>query len=502
MPTDGMILLGALVLGLIIGLIVASFFGRQRAQVAAAQARAQVQPQIAVFEEQLTRVPKLETELAQAKVENNRLTDQLSELSQQLGAAHSTIVARDEKIESDAKSIFVLTQVKEGLESRLQELRASEASLSTQLKAEQQQGAEKLALLEQAKEHLSLQFKELANQILEDKSKRFTDQNQKNIKHLLDPIQHQLREFKDQVEKTYYQENKDRSALASQVKQLMELNTQLSDDAKNLTSALKGQSKIRGDWGELILERILESSGLRKDQEYTVQKSHTREDGSRAQPDVIINLPEDKYLVVDSKVSLNAYLEYAEAEDEAQRTAASKRHMASIKGHIKDLSSKNYQALYGVKSLDCVIMFIPVESAFMLAISCDAALWQEAWNKNVLLVSPTTLLFVIRTVAHLWRQEQQNQNAQDIAKRGGLLYDKFVNFVEDLEDVGKRIRMTQESYNKACTKFYDGTGNLIRQAEMLRDMGISPKKSLPANIVEKSLEASHEFSAGKDKVTG
>jgi len=496
MPTDLLIPLATLVLGLVIGLAIAAKFSGQRAQAAADQARAEAQTQLAVLEQQLTQIPKLEAALNQAQDETDKLSAQLSDLRQQHGAAQSTITARDEQIARDTKAVLELTQARETLESQLGELKAQAATLSAELEAERSQGAQKLALLQQAREQLSLQFKELANEILEDKSKRFTEQNQTNIKQLLDPLNLKLTEFKAQVEKSYDQENKDRSALASQVKQLMELNTQLSDDAKNLTSALKGQSKTRGDWGELMLERVLEVSGLRKGHEYTVQESHTREDGSRAQPDVVIHLPEDKHLVVDSKISLTAYLEYAEAEDDKQRAAALKHHLASIKNHIKELSAKNYQALYGLKSLDCVIMFVPIEPAFMLAISGDAALWQDAWNKNVILVSPTTLLFVIRTVAHVWRQEQQNQNAKDIALRGGLLYDKFVNFVDDLEDIGKRLRMARDSYDKARTKLHSGTGNLVRQAELLRDLGVSPKKSLPQDMVEAALESAQELPAG------
>lgn len=278
----------------------------------------------------------------------------------------------------------------------------------------------------------------------------------------------------------------------------MSLNRQLSDDAHNLTDALKGQSKTRGDWGELILERVLEVSGLRKDHEYTVQVSHTREDGSRVQPDVVIHLPDDRQLVVDSKVSLMAYLKYTEAGDDEQRSIAVKGHLNSIRTHISGLSGKNYQDLYGIKSPDFVIMFIPIEPAFALAISSDIALWQEAWNKNVLIVSPSTLLFVIRTVAHIWRQERQNQNAQEIAERGGRLYDKFKSFVDDLEKVGERIRQTQDSYERARGKLCNGSGNLIRQAEMLKELGVKPKRSIREEILEEALEGDFQLMLDKE----
>ena len=341
----------------------------------------------------------------------------------------------------------------------------------------------RIALLQEAKEALGNQFKTLANEILEEKSKRFTEQNQTNIGTLLEPLKARLREFQGKVEEVYIQEGKDRSALAAQVKQLVDLNQVLSQDAKNLTSALKGSAKIQGNWGELILERVLESSGLRKGEEYLVQDSQVREDGTRAQPDVVINLPDEKKLVVDSKVSLNAYERYASADTDAERTVALRQHVESVRGHIRALSEKQYQALYG-RSLDFVLAFIPIEPAFMLAVANDNDLFMEAWRKNVLVVSPSTLLFVVRTVAHLWRQEQQSRNAQDIARRGGELYDKLCGFVEDLQQVGKGINQAQKAYDQAHNKFSLGRGNVIRQAELLREMGVKPSKTLPANLVE------------------
>lgn len=264
----------------------------------------------------------------------------------------------------------------------------------------------------------------------------------------------------------------------------MDLNQSLSQDAKNLTRALKGSSKAQGNWGELVLERVLEASGLRKGEEYDVQESHTRDDGSRAQPDVVVHLPEDRHLVVDAKVSLTAYEDFASAETEEDRQRAIKRHLDSIRAHIKGLSDKNYQALYGLKSLDFVLMFIPIEPAFMLGVTHDRELFMDAWQKNVLLVSPSTLLFVVRTVAHLWRQEAQNRNAQDIAKRGAELYDKLVGFVEDLESLGNRLHQAQKEYDAAHSKLTGGRGNVIRQAEMLKQLGVKPTKALPAALVE------------------
>jgi DNA recombination protein RmuC len=377
---------------------------------------------------------------------------------------------------------------KEVLSNQSNELHANIATLTAQLEAQQVQSIEKMALLNDAKDQLSNQFKVLANSIFEEKSRQFNEQNQSSLDNILSPLKIKLHEFQGKVEEVYVQEGKERSALAQQVKQLMELNQQLSSDAHNLTNALKGQAKTQGNWGEFILERVLENAGLIKGNHYKTQESHTREDGSRAQPDVIIYLPEGKHLVIDSKVSIVAYNDYANSDDEAMKNAALKRHIESIKTHIAQLSSKNYHDLYQLKSLDFVIMFIPIEPAFMLAVTQDSGIWQQAWTKNVLLVSPSTLLFVVRTISHLWRQEQQTQNAQDIAKRGGQLYDKLVGFVADLEEVGKRMQQAQKSYDDAFGKFTTGQGNVISQAQKLKSLGIKTNKSLPASLTQFSLE--------------
>lgn len=369
-------------------------------------------------------------------------------------------------------------------EQQLNALNAQVATLTMQLTQERNQSNEKLALLQSAREELTHQFKNLANDILEEKSKRFSEQNQQSLCQLLDPLKTKLQEFQGKVEQVYVQEGKDRSALAEQVRQLMELNKTVSQEANNLTKALKGSNKTQGNWGELVLERVLEGSGLRKGEEYDVQESHTLADGRRLQPDVVVHLPDDRHLVIDAKATLVAYEDYANAEDEKHRDAALKRHLDAVRSHIKGLSDKNYQDLYGLKSLDFVLMFIPIEPAFMLAVTHDRDLFMDAWNKNVLLVSPSTLLFVVRTVANLWRQEAQTRNAQDIAKRGAELYDKLAGFVEDMESLGTRLNQAQKDYDGAINKLSTGRGNLIRQAEMLKKLGVKPSKSLPAPMVE------------------
>lgn len=341
-----------------------------------------------------------------------------------------------------------------------------------------------LQLLLDAKASLTEQFKALASDILEEKSKRFAEQNQSSLTTLLEPLRQKLGEFQGKVEEVYVQEGKDRSALQEQVRNLVTLNKALSEDAKSLTQALRGSSKTQGGWGEVVLERVLELSGLRKGIDYVAQDAQKRDDGSRAIPDVVINLPEDRRLVVDAKVSLVAYERFSSAADENERGIAARAHLDSVRSHIRALSEKRYQNLYGIKSLDFVLAFVPIEPAFMLAVANDTNLFQEAWERNVLLVSPSTLLFVVRTVAHLWRQEAQTRNAQEIAKRGGELYDKLAGFVGDLQNIGARLKQAREAYDSAEAKLATGRGNVIRQAEMLRSLGVKPGKALPTALIE------------------
>ena len=358
----------------------------------------------------------------------------------------------------------------------------------TELAAERRQSADKLATLAQtaqeAKTVLSDQFKNLANEILEEKSKRFAEQNQQNLDILLKPLQEKLTDFRKQVDETYQSEARERFALKQEVEKLAGLNLRMTDETRALTNALKGESKTQGDWGELVLETILENSGLRKGEEYLVQDTQTISDGSRLQPDVVIRLPESKHLVIDSKVSITAYTRYIQADDEAVKTAELNSHVLSMKQHIQGLSAKNYQDLYGVGSIDFVLMFIPIEPAFLAAMRHAPDIYQEALKKNIVIVCPSTLLATVRTVAHLWRQEHQNRNAQEIARQCASLYDKFVGFVEDLDKVGLRLEQAQISYADAVGKLKTGRGNLIRTAENVKKLGVKPNKSLPSKLTD------------------
>jgi DNA recombination protein RmuC len=356
--------------------------------------------------------------------------------------------------------------------------------LEAALESERKQGLGRIESLNEAKEALTIQFKNLANDILDDKTRRFTEQNALSLDALLKPLQTKLTEFKEQVSTSYANESRERFALKNEIERLSALNVKMSDETRSLTQALKGDSKVQGNWGELVLESILESSGLRKGEEYLVQDSHTQVDGSRLQPDIVVRLPEGRHLVVDSKVSITAYARHAESLDADTAQIELNAHIQSLRQHIQGLSSKNYSSLYGVGSVDFVLMFIPIEPAFLLALKSAPNLYQEALAKNIVLVCPSTLMATLRTVAHLWRQDHQNKNALEIARQCGALYDKFVGFVDDMEKLGQRIDQAQASYHDAFNKLKTGKGNLIRTAEKVRELGVKPSKTLPTGLLD------------------
>ena len=485
----------------------------QATQMARDQAEAQWRPQIATADERARGLAQerdgLRGELQALRMQAEAWRDALDKESNE----RAQLAERAERVPVLDDELARLRVAHQAARDDAGALRTQIGELNTRMDAERQeaeklqrlqreQAAAQLQQLVEARDVMSNQFKTLANDILEEKSKRFAEQNQASLGTLLDPLRMRLADFQGKVEQFYDTEGKQRSALSQQVTQLMELNQLLGAEARNLTQALKGSSKTQGNWGELILERVLEASGLRRGVEYHVQQSHTREDGSRAQPDVIIHLPEDRKLVVDAKVSLLAYEECVSAATDELRAAAQRRHLASIRSHIEGLSGKRYEQLYSLKSLDFVLMFVPIEPAFMLAISADDQLFMDAWSRNVLLVSPSTLLFVVRTVAHLWRQEAQSRNAQDIAKRGAELYDKLAAFVGDLERVGKAIDNAQGAYKDAFNKFTDGKGNAIRQAEMLKALGVKPTKVFSAAALDAALPLEGESPAPEQPAPG
>jgi DNA recombination protein RmuC len=354
--------------------------------------------------------------------------------------------------------------------------------LEAELDSERKQVQHRIESLNEAKEALSNQFKNLANEILEEKSKKFTEHNAQQLDILLKPLQTKLTEFKEQVSHSYDQEARERFALKNEIERLANLNIKMSDEARSLTNALKGDSKIQGNWGELVLESILESSGLRKGEEYLVQDSHAQADGGRLQPDVIVKLPEGRHLIIDSKVSITAYARHTEASDSAIAEQELLAHIQSIRQHIQGLSAKNYAGIADLSTVDFVLMFIPIEPAFLSALKAAPNLYQDALTKNIVLVCPSTLMATLRTVAHLWRQDQQNKNAMEIARQCANLYDKFVGFVEDLEQIGKRLDQAQSSYHEAFNKLKSGKGNLIKAAERVKELGVKPSKMIAGHL--------------------
>lgn len=340
-------------------------------------------------------------------------------------------------------------------------------------------------------EKFSLEFKNLANEILEEKSKKFTEQNKVNLSEILKPLGEKIKDFEKKVTETYDKEAQQRYSLKEEVKRLSELNQQISKEAQNLTKALKGESKTRGNWGEVILESILERSGLVKNREYFIQPSYTDESGKRYQPDVVVKYPGERSIVVDSKVSLVAYERFVSAEDEPGKEAALKEHLQSVKTHIMNLSGKNYQDLYELTGLDFVMLFMPVEPAYYLAIQQDNELWDYAYKRRILLISPTNLIAALKMIESMWRQEYQSQNAQLIAQKSGDLYDKFVGLVEDLIDVGNKLRSTQNAYESSMKKLAEGRGNLVKRSQEIKDLGLKTRKDLPKGLLERAEKDSY-----------
>ncbi len=330
------------------------------------------------------------------------------------------------------------------------------------------------------------EFENLANKIFEEKGNKFTEQNKEKLNEILNPLKEKISDFEKKVEESSKESIKGHASLREQLQMLKDLNQQVTQEAKNLTEALKGQSKTQGNWGEFILESLLEKSGLVRDREYSVQESITAESGKRFQPDVIIKLPENKSLIIDSKVSLVAYENFVNSDNDHEKQLALREHINSIRSHLKNLNSKNYQNLYKLESLDFVLMFMPVEPAFALAVQSDASLFSDAFDMNIVIVSPSTLLATLRTIASIWRQENQNKNALEIARQSGALYDKFVGFVDDLVNVGKKIDDSKNSYTDAMKKLTDGSGNLVRRAEKIRELGAKTSKSLPKPILDRA----------------
>ncbi|WP_439889467.1 DNA recombination protein RmuC [Pseudomonas sp. MBLB4123] len=374
---------------------------------------------------------------------------------------------------------------REEQEAELRRLGAEKAALSAELREQQESHQQRLADLQGSRDELRAQFAELAGKIFDEREQRFAETSQQRLGQLLDPLKERIQAFEKRVEESYQQEARERFSLGKELERLQQLNQRLGDEALSLSRALKGQ-KTQGNWGELVLERVLEHAGLEKGREYQTQVSLKSVEGERFQPDVLIQLPGDKQVVVDAKVSLSAYQQFVAAEDEAARQQALKLHVQSLRGHLKGLSRKDYQRLEGLHSLDFVLLFVPIEAAFAAALQADPGLFQEAFEQHIVIVSPTTLLATLRVIDSLWRQERQSQNAREIAERAGALYDKFVAFIQDLDEMGGRLQQLDKAYAAARNKLCEGRGNIISRVENLKLLGARASKSLPAELLEQA----------------
>lgn len=361
-----------------------------------------------------------------------------------------------------------------------------QARLVTLIRAERKNSAEKLSLLEDAREELGAQFRSLAHDIFEDKSATFNSQSKIRLESLLKPFHLQLDELKSEIRQTYLNDTRERTGLQKELSHLQQLNRQISQETINLTKALKGDRKIQGNWGELILERILEQSGLRKGHEYETQKGYRNGDNKLYKPDVILHLPDGKDIIIDSKVSLSAWERYCGSEDEQEQQEVISDLVTAVRNHILTLGEKNYEELAGIQSLDFILMFMPIDGAFMAAFNHDDTLFDDAFRQKIVVVTPTTLLATVRTIENIWRYEHQSRNSLEIARRAGNLYDKFRGFAEDLEKIGKQLDSCHSTYDQAMTKLIRGRGNLVSQAQQLIDLGIQVKKELPKTIVEQA----------------
>ena len=449
-----------------------------------------LQAELAMLNERLN-TAQLAQEGLSAQLEASR--DEISDLGQANAAKQAELAALRREVElsqlerdnaRDAAHAWSLERSQK--EAELRRLDAHAAALAAELREQQDSHQQRLSDLQGSRDELRAQFAELAGKIFDEREQRFADTSSERLGQLLDPLKERIQSFEKRVEESYQHEARERFSLGKELERLQQLNLRLSDEATNLTRALKGQ-KTQGNWGELILERVLEHAGLEKGREYQTQVSLKGPDGERFQPDVLIMLPGDKQVVVDSKVSLTAYQQYVGADDDVIGQAALKQHVLSLRNHVKGLAGKDYKRLEGLHSLDFVLLFVPIEAAFSAALQAEPNLFQEAFDRNIVIVSPTTLLATLRVIDSLWKQERQSQNAREIAERAGWLYDKFVLFIQDLDEVGNRLQQLDKAYAAARNKLTEGRGNLVSRSEQLKLLGARASKSLPADLLERAM---------------
>ncbi|MFC4240433.1 DNA recombination protein RmuC [Marinobacter oulmenensis] len=423
-------------------------------------------------------------------------------LENRLAGAEADLAGRRERIQGLEQENGQYRHRVDQLTSELGQLQVELREQQVTLDKERRNAAEKLELLERNRDSLKQEFENLANRIFEQKNERFTQQTRTSLDSLLNPFRDQLQDFRKRVEDVYTNETRDRQALRSEIKSLQDLNKQITEEAASLTRALKGDKKVQGNWGELILERVLERSGLRKGVEYETQGSYRDSDNQLLRPDVIVHLPDQRNLIIDSKVSLVAYQEWVNAEEDEARAEALKQHVEAVRNHIRSLSEKDYSQLNGLHSPDFVLLFMPIEPAFVAAFQQDENLFAEAFERKIIVVTPTTLLATLRTIENIWRYERQSQNARRIADRAGAVYDKLRVFVEAMERLGSQLHTAQGTYDNAMNTLTRGRGNLISQANRFVELGVRVKKELPKSIVDQAevdADDTDDDGAGRDR---
>ncbi|PCJ28093.1 MAG: DNA recombination protein RmuC [Flavobacteriales bacterium] len=401
------------------------------------------------------------------------------QLKEEIGTLKGRLDAAIENYKEQKINIENLSKENKGLLSENSQLKESNQNLETKLKDHKQE-------VEQLQKKFTLEFENIANKLLKQNSSEFAEANQKRLNDILNPLKENIKSFEEKVEEKYIKEVKERSALMTEIKTLSELNQQMRKDAQSLTKALKGDSKTQGNWGELILERILESSGLIKGEEYKTEDFYTNQDGGGSRLDVIIQLPDDKQIIIDSKVSITAYTNYFETEDEAEKEIQIKAHLLSVKSHIDNLSKKDYSQIPGLNTPDFVLMFMPSEPSFSFTLQNDSGIYNYAWDKKIVIVSPTTLLATLKTVASVWKQERQTKNALEIARQSGALYDKFVGFLKDLEKIDKGLKSSQVAYDDAVKKLSTGKDNLIGKVERIKTLGAKTSKQIEEKYIDEN----------------
>ena len=402
------------------------------------------------------------------------------EVLDQLNISKAKAEERADNLKAEADK---LQKELESEREKLTEAMKSLESSRSYLRAQQEKIDEQKAEIRNNQEKFNKDFELIASRILDEKTKKFTEENRTNLDIILNPFKENIKAFEEKVEKVYKAESDERNVLKGHINQLIEQSNLMNLETQNLTKALKGDNKKQGNWGEMILERVLERSGLVKDQEYRIQASHQSSEGGRFQPDVVIDLPDDKHLIIDAKVSLIAYERLVNSETDIDRDLFTKQHIASIRNHIQELSSKNYSELYKINSPDFVMLFVPIESSFGIAVQKDAELFNFAWDKRVVIVSPSTLLATLRTISSMWKQERQNRNVMEIARLSGEMYDKFIGFVGDMEGIGKNLKLSQDAYDKALNKLSSGRGNLSITAEKIKKLGAKTGKQLDQKFI-------------------